>query len=266
MAEGATAGDGAGAERLSRSDKPVIAVSVPVHVAPDSPTLQTVVEAGYLKGAEIAGGLPVVVSPVLDEGTSAALLEVSDGLILSGGEDVHPARYGEQNAAAEEVSTERDHLEMEVTEWALENALPTLAICRGMQLLNVALGGSLFQDLASQADTEIDHDRAGTEVSRAVHTVRVEGTSLLDGVFSDNPFHTNSTHHQAIRELGEGLIPVAWAEDGIVEAVEYRGDRFDGWVAGVQWHPERMLDEPTGTNRAIFERFGQVVQQRMEGA
>ena len=135
-----------------------------------------------------------------------------------------------------------------------------------MQLLNVVLGGSLHEDLRGNGFTDIDHDRTGNAISRHVHDVRLNGIERLAGVFRSEQFRTNSTHHQAIRDLGEGLEAVAWSDDGLVEAVEYRGERTRAWVAGVQWHPERMLDERTGTNRRLFERFGQAVREASEQA
>lgn len=247
-------------------DRPFIAVTAPARVAEDSPTLRVLAESGYLKGAEIAQGVPLIISPALEERTSSYLLERAGGVILTGGEDVAPARYGEPDTEARNVSPERDALELQVAERALERGMPILAICRGMQLLNVLLGGSLFQDLPAQQGTDRDHDRAGREVSRAIHEVRVEGTELLDGVFRDETFHANSTHHQGLRELGDGLVPVAWSEDGVVEAVEYRDGDAASWIVGIQWHPERMLDEATGTNRRIFERFGEAVRDHQDEA
>lgn len=247
------------------AERPFIAVTAKVRQDPGSPTLRTVIDNGYVRGAEIAGGTPVVVSPAQEEATSMRLLEISEGLVLTGGEDVDPRRYGALEDGANRVSPERDELEIALAERALDHGMPILAICRGMQLLNVALGGSLVADLLGDGRTERDHDRTGSMVSRDVHSVRVDGTRLLRGVFRDETFRVNSTHHQGLRELADGLVPVAWSEgDEVVEAVEYRGDRTEAWVAGVQWHPERMLDERTGANRRLFERFGQAVRAATE--
>lgn len=242
--------------------RPLVAVTVPVRRRAHAPTLGALAETGYVRGTEIAGGVPLVVSPDQGKATTAALLSMACGVVLSGGEDVDPRRYGGREDAAGDVSPERDELEAEVVERALERDLPMLLICRGMQLVNVLLGGTLHEDLGRRPGGGLDHDRSGREISRPVHEVRVDGVEALDGVFRDGPFRCNSTHHQAIRELGEGLVPVGWAEDGVIEAVEYRGDRTEAWVAGVQWHPERMLDERTGTNRRLFERFGRAVRER----
>lgn len=241
--------------------RPFIAVTGKIRAAADSPTLRTIVDNGYVKGVEIAGGTPLIVSPAQEEATASRLLEMSSGLVLTGGEDVDPRRYGASENGAARVSPERDELEIRATERALERGVPVLAICRGMQLLNVALGGSLVGDLLGEGHGRLDHDRSGEMVSRDIHAVRVNGVRHLRGVFEGEEFRTNSTHHQGVRDLAEGLVAVAWSEDGIVEAVEYRGPGTDAWVAGVQWHPERMLDERTGTNRRLFERFGQAVRE-----
>lgn len=244
--------------------RPLIAVTVPVRRRANAPTLGGLTETGYVRGTEIAGGIPLVLSPDQEKATTAALLAMASGVVLSGGEDVDPRRYGGVEEAAGSISPERDELEVEVIESCLERDIPMLLVCRGMQLLNVALGGTLYEDLGSQREIGLDHDRTGRDISRHVHEVTVEGVEFLEGVFEGDGFRCNSTHHQALRELGEGLVPVGWSEDGLVEAVEYRGDRTDAWVAGVQWHPERMLDERTGTNRRLFERYGQAVRENDE--
>jgi len=243
----------------SQPTRPLIAVSVPIRQRANAPSLGGLAETGYVRGAEIAGGNPVILSPDQDETTVDDLTSLCSGVMLTGGEDVHPGRYRGDEQAAGNVSVERDALEARVVEQAMERDLPVLLLCRGVQLMNVLLGGTLYEDLPSQGVGDLDHDRTGSDISRDIHEVRVDGVDRLSGVFRDGTFRCNSTHHQAIRELGDGLVGVGWSEDGIIEVVEYRGDRTDAWIAGVQWHPERMLDERTGTNRRLFERFGEAV-------
>lgn len=264
MSEGEARAGHRARRMADHSDRPLVALAVPVKPDPEEPTHRTVLNSGYVRGAEIAGATPVVLSPAQAESTSAHLLSLSSGLVLTGGEDVDPRRYGAAENGAELIAPERDELEVRALERALERGLPVLAICRGMQLLNVVLGGSLFGDLLSQRESDLDHDRAGKMVSRDIHGVRLEEPSVLDGVFESDTFRANSTHHQGVRELGEGLVAVGWSEDGLVEVVEYRGDATESWIAGVQWHPERMLDERTGTNRRLFERFGRAVREYEE--
>ncbi len=219
---------------------------------------QSVLEAGYLRGMRVAGLLPIIMSPLDDEATRQRMFDVASALVLTGGEDVHPGRYGEELNGARLVSPERDEMEHDLLIAALERQLPVLAICRGMQVLNVALGGTLHQDLAQDFDDSIEHD-SWRDFDGAIHTVEFEGEELLSPVFSDQSTEQNSAHHQGVKTLAGDLTPVAWAPDGLIEAVEYRHPGA-GWTAGVQWHPERRIDRDCGVNRRLFECFGDVVR------
>lgn len=229
-----------------------IAVTAPVRDS-DIGMPRMVLEAGYLRAVRVAGCLPLVVSPLGDPDTRTRKLEISGGLLLTGGEDVDPARYGQTADGARSVSPERDAMEVDLLHRALEREIPVLAICRGIQLLNVALGGTLYQDLFTHRGQEIDHDRY-REFAGHIHEVRADGADRLAGVFAGPPALQNSAHHQGIRDLAPPLTAVAWAPDGLVEAVEHRGAA--AWTCGVQWHPERKIDGPTGVNRRLFEEFG----------
>lgn len=237
---------------------PLIAVTAPVRDS-DIGMPRVVLEAGYLKAVQVAQGLPLVFSPLDDEDTRERMFELASGLLLTGGEDVDPARYGQAPDGARTVSPERDAMELVLLERALEGRMPVLAICRGIQILNVALGGTLFQDLFTQRGQEIDHDRY-REFDGHIHSIRSDSPHLLAEVFEVEEFVQNSAHHQGIRDLSPELTAVAWAPDGLVEAVEYRVDGA-AWTCGVQWHPERKIEEPTGTNRRLFEVFGREVRR-----
>lgn len=230
-----------------------IALTAPVRDS-DIGMPRVMVEAGYLRAIKVAGGLPLVLSPLDDTETRDCKLSLSGGLLLAGGEDVDPARYGQLPDGARSVSPERDAMELELLRRALERGMPVLAICRGIQLLNVALGGTLYQDLFTHRGQEIDHDRY-REFDGHIHEVRAEGADRLARVFEVPQALQNSAHHQGIKDLAPDLVAVAWAPDGLVEAVEHRG--VDAWTCGVQWHPERKIDGPTGTNRRLFEVFGE---------
>ena len=236
-----------------------VALTAPVRDS-DIGMPRVMVEAGYLRALGEIGLLPLVLSPLDDPPTRDALFELSSGLILSGGEDVDPARYGESPDGARTVSPERDAMEIDLLRRALERRIPVLAICRGVQMLNVALGGSLYQDLETKMGTGIDHDRF-REFAGQIHSIRTEGAELLRDVFPAGEFVQNSAHHQGIRDLAPALTPVAWAPDGLVEAVELR-DPAAAWTAGVQWHPERKLADASGTNRRLFRRFAEAVRDR----
>jgi len=239
---------------------PLVAVSAAVHPGTEThPGRRVVVEEGYLDGVRAAGALPLILSPTLEPDAVRATLERADGLLLTGGEDLAPALYGQDSHGAHDVSPERDAAEVAALEAALELGLPVLAICRGFQLLDVHFGGSLWQDLPTDRPSEVDHDRPGPDASRPVHAIRVGEPEVLTGVFEKLSMRTNSSHHQAIHDLGRDVEAVAWSEDGLVEAIELRGRPGGAPVVGVQWHPERMLDERTGTNRRLFEFFGRAV-------
>ena len=236
---------------------PFVALTAPVRDS-DIGMPRVMVEAGYLRALGETGLLPLILSPLDDPPTRDSLFALSSGLILSGGEDVDPARYGESPDGARTVSPERDAMEIDLVHRAIDRPIPVLAICRGVQLLNVALGGTLYQDLETKMGTGIDHDRF-KEFAGQIHAIHSEGAQLLREVFPAGDFVQNSAHHQGIHELAPTLTAVAWAPDGLVEAVELR-DSGAAWTAGVQWHPERKLGDASGTNRRLFRRFAEAVR------
>jgi putative glutamine amidotransferase len=238
---------------------PLIAVTAPVRDS-DIGMPRVVLEAGYLQAVRVAGGLPLVMAPLDDEDTRDRLFDLAAGLLLTGGEDVDPARYDQEPNGARTVSLERDAMELVLLDRALDRRMPVLAICRGVQLLNVALGGTLYQDLFTQRGPEIDHDRY-REFDGHIHSIRTEAPRLLARVFEVDEFVQNSAHHQGIRDLAPELTAVGWAPDGVVEAVEYRRDGA-AWTCAVQWHPERKVEDSTGTNRRLFQVFGEEVRRR----
>jgi putative glutamine amidotransferase len=194
------------------------------------------VNSAYLAAVERAGATPILLTPAHGEEALSDLLALCDGLLLTGGEDVDPARYGESpHPALDTISAARDEMELRVLREAMERGMPVLAICRGIQILNVAFGGSLVQDLPSQRPDGLRHVQEAPITARW-HDARVQPGSRLAELVGAENLPVNSYHHQALNRLGEGLRPVAWAEDGVVEGVETGDER---WVVGVQWHPER---------------------------
>jgi len=228
---------------------PLIGVTTSVTV--DTYPERAYVNAAYLDAVQQAGGVPVLLAPQLGAAGRAALLARIDGVLLTGGGDVDPARFGEpRHPAVSEVSPARDALEIELTHWALANARPLLAICRGLQVLNVALGGSLYQDIPSDLPPALDHSQKALQQARRdqpVHHVKVQEGSRLAGILGTLDVDVNSFHHQALKALGRGLTPVAWSPDGIVEGAEMQDSgRF---VVGVQWHPEDLVGhDPAARN------------------
>ncbi len=211
------------------------------------------VYAGYTRALDAAGALPVLLTPNLSEETLRALFERVDGVLLTGGGDVDPALYGAaDDPGLRSLNPDRDRMEIALTRWAAEADKPTLGICRGIQVMNVALGGTLYRDIAAEFGQGIDHDLGGTKSrDHAGHTVALESGSRLAALIGDSAAAVNSMHHQAIRDLGKGLRPSATAPDGLVEGVEFQGARF---IVGVQWHPEELFQYSVPMRR-LFEGF-----------
>jgi putative glutamine amidotransferase len=218
---------------------------VGVPLRPQPPTgerpLRQVINDAYVHALENAGAVPLPL-PLVEAERLRPLYERCNALCLPGGADVDPRRYGEEPRAelGTEVQARLDDTEMLLLRWALEDDLPVLAICRGMQLLNVAFGGSLWQDLAAQGVVEPVHDRHDTDRSLLVHELEIERGSRLQEVVQESRLVVNSLHHQGVREVGAGLRVTGRSPDGLVEALEVPGRRF---VMGVQCHPEELVDD-----------------------
>jgi putative glutamine amidotransferase len=196
----------------------------------------------YIRSVEQGGGLPLVLAPGRPEDVPE-LLDRIQGLILSGGSDVDPALYGASpHPKLGKVVRERDDFELALIREALERNLPFLAICRGHQVLNVATGGTLIQDIPSDVTGDVEHDSRRERWERA-HPVQIlEGTRLRD-ILKRGTVSVNSFHHQAIARVGSGLVVSAVSADQLVEAVEMPDRRF---VLGVQWHPESFWNREDG--------------------
>ncbi len=215
---------------------PIIAITAPLRGDEHSPAVHLGV--AYARAVEHAGGLPVLVPPLLDNEAAGRILDAADGLVLTGGEDVDPGRYGAtRHATVTSVSTARDATELALLEAARGRGKPVLAICRGIQLFNVAFGGTLVQDIPSQRPGALSHDEGHRETAR-VHPVRIESGTRLAKALGASELQVNSFHHQAPDRIGDRLRVAARAPDGIVEGLEWGGD--DWWAVGVQWHPEEL--------------------------
>jgi putative glutamine amidotransferase len=230
-------------------------VRVPDTVAPtpqaDPPRTEMVLGMKYCLAVEGAGGLPVVMPP-MDDGAVEPLLDRISGVLLSGGPDIDPGTYGgryhEQLGPTE---PDLDRFELALVRGALARRMPVLAICRGEQMLNVALGGDLYQHLPEEPGGPIDHRKRRSDDPDTVHDVRVAPETVLSRALEqDGQTEVNSYHHQAAHALGDGLTPVAWAPDGLVEAIELPDRDF---VVGVQWHAEALVDRRE--QAALFEAF-----------
>jgi putative glutamine amidotransferase len=203
----------------------------------------------YVRSVEAAGAVPLVL-PTQEPGAAEAILDRLDGLVLSGGIDVDPALYGcAPHPKLGRVDRARDEFEIALTRLALQRDLPLFAICRGQQLLNVATGGTLVQDIPSVVAGAVAHDAPGRRTRRS-HAVEVAPGSRLAEILGPGPLLVNSFHHQSIDRLGLGLEVTGRSPgDGVIEAVEMKGRSF---VVGVQWHPESFWNE-TVSFKALFE-------------
>lgn len=220
----------------------------------------TYLDSRYTGWIEREGLTVLLVSPAHAPDSAHRLLGLADGFALAGGEDLHPSTYGQEpDPRLGTVNAARDRLELLAVRAALDAGLPVLALCRGVQVLNVALGGTLWQDLPSGRPGPVAHRQSGAWHATA-HPVRVDPESRLADIVGAGTFEVNSFHHQGIRDVADGLRPVAWAPDGLVEAVE--GAR--GWVVGVQWHPERHADDAPAEHpdRRLFAAFADAVRRR----
>jgi len=210
----------------------------------------------YITALELAGLVPIVIPPLSDASAARSVIAAVDGLVLTGGEDVDPALYGQQrHERLSTVNRSRDETEIALVLAAREARKPVLAICRGPQLLNVALGGTLIQDIASCVRDALPHDAEGVHDVRdtRAHDVMIEPGSRIAAAVGETRISVNSLHHQSILDPAPGLRITARAPDGIIEAVESEGD--DWWALGVQWHPEEMNDSPEPWDRGIFRAF-----------
>jgi putative glutamine amidotransferase len=203
----------------------------------------------YMRAVELAGGLPVALSPLANENVESLLEHVS-GLLLTGGPDLDPSCYGaEPHPELGPTDPAIDMFEIALCRHADRRGAPILGVCRGAQVLNIARGGTLHQHLPDLASGVVQH-RQTEPGDRTTHEVHVSPDSSLAQTTGGGPVRVNSFHHQAIDRLGLGLRQVAWAEDGVIEAVE-AGDR--PFVVGVQWHAETLVGE--AEQLALFERL-----------
>lgn len=195
------------------------------------------ISRNYTEAVRRGGHVPIILPYTRDRNTCRAMLVRVDLILLCGGGDIAACHFGEeQSPLSGQPNDERDNFELLLVSVALEMNKPVVGICRGLQLINVALGGTLWQDITNQS--EVVHQRPDKQWE-GVHDVVIEEGSRLHEVMGETHLWVNSTHHQAIRVLGRNLRAVAWADDGTIEAIE--SDRWP--LAAVQWHPERLLDQ-----------------------
>lgn len=209
--------------------------------------------SSYVTALESAGLIPMAIPPLANPDLARAILDRVDGLLLTGGEDVDPAHYGQDRIEkCGEPNKARDETEIALTLAARELGKPLLAICRGPQLLNVAFGGTLIQDIPSQVPGALNHNFKDERSSR-VHDVSIEPASLTAKALGATTLSVNSLHHQSVKDVAPGFKVTATSPDGIIEAIEWDGS--DWWALAVQWHPEEMNDSPEPWDRGLFRAF-----------
>lgn len=197
-----------------------------------------VINRAYIEALESAGALPVLLPYTERWEDFERYADSMDGILFTGGGDIDPARYGEEilNDTVS-IDESRDKFEFSLFLAAKKRKLPVMAICRGMQVVNVALGGSLYQDLPTQRAGKIYH-RQSEGIFEPSHSVKVLPHSPLHTLTATERITANSFHHQAVKELGDGLVPMAYSDDGIIEAFFAEGEQY---IMAYQWHPERLL-------------------------
>jgi putative glutamine amidotransferase len=210
----------------------------------------------YVKAIEAAGSVPILIPQLESTEALRRIYDMLDGILLSGGVDIHSKFYGQEpHPALDPSDVGMDHVETTILPWALEDDLPILGICRGEQVLNVVMGGTLIQDIYTQYPTTIDHRESYKRRIRdyLAHDILIEENSRLRELTGESRVWVNTSHHQSIDKVAPGLVATAWAPDGIVEAVESSHHRF---VMAVQCHPEELWRKQAWAKR-LFSAFVQ---------
>jgi putative glutamine amidotransferase len=248
---------------MRRGSPPLIGItadySAPAHGAHHYSEPTVFLPQRYLRAVEQAGALPLVLSANPSSSARRRLVNLLDGLLISGGNfDIHPSYYGEKPTDKLGIIKPcRTEFELEIAAEALKRDLPVLGICGGAQAINVALGGTLYQDIAAQLPQAGEHQRSA-EKARGGHRVLVQHGTRLHEIVGRQSLEVNTTHHQAIRKLGRRIIVNAVAEDGVIEGIESTWNEF---VLGLQWHPEVLAPRQT-LQRRIFSAFAAICHKR----
>ncbi len=194
----------------------------------------------YINAVAAAGGIPIMLAPTTND--VGPLLDIVDGLVFSGGADIDPAMYGDEEVHPKTygISDLRDRFELNLIREAAARDIPTLCICRGIQVLNVAFGGTLFQDVPDQFPTDLHHSQGEISVPAAQpsHEVEVVAESFIASIYRATKLETNSFHHQTLKDVPDDLEVAARSTDGSIEAVTLKDKRY---FIGLQWHPEMMF-------------------------
>lgn len=253
---------------MMRAPRPVIGVTTQtLEEIPDELPRCWIMSQRYVRTLTASGAVPWIVPLLDDADTLRAIYERLDGIFLPGGVDIDPLSYNEpKSSACGRVDPDRDRTEIMLAEWAMKDGKPILAVCRGAQLLTVAGGGSLYQDVGLEYPGAIKHDyfpKVGARTRQdLVHPVQVVSDTRLGRMLGATTVLVNSMHHQGIKRLAPGLIANAFAPDGLIEGVESADD--GDFVLGVQWHPEDLADSHPSM-RGLFDAFIEAAASWREG-
>ncbi len=228
-------------------------IGIPTRTYTDGAIVRFAVGSTYTRALELAGGAPIAIPLQLSEETLRDIFTHLDGLLLAGGVDVHPGEFGEAvEPFCGEIDRARDVVELQLLRRAIDQKMPILGICRGIQMLNVAAGGSLYQDIGAQAPHALRHEHIhGEPYNRLTHSIEIDPPSRLAHALGATRLDVNSLHHQSIKQVAPGFRVVARAPDGIVEGIESRNGHF---AVGVQFHPEWLIDDDARMVR-LFKEF-----------
>lgn len=244
--------------RDAQVTRPIVAISATARQMEGSRRVR--LNEVYVRAVEGAGMIPLLVPPFTDPADATRLVDAISGVVLTGGEDVDPSSYGAApHFTLGATNALRDATEIALTLAARDRGTPTLAICRGIQIANVALGGTLVQDIPTERPGSLDHERKGEREAR-VHEVTVAPGSLLARALGTRRLTVNSFHHQALDRVADGVRVTATASDGIIEGAESADARW--WMLGVQWHPEELTETPEPWDRGLFLAFADAIQDR----
>lgn len=238
--------------------RPLIGITSRLIYDPERRTQSFGVGVSYVESIEQADGIPVLVPLIRDLKILEALFSRLDGVLLSGGEDVHPRFYGQSpHPKLGAVDELRDVVELQLARWCFERDKPLMGLCRGLQVMNVALGGTLIQDIPSQRHESQDHVQAGARPDATSHMLALTAGSLLANTIQADALRVNSFHHQAIDRIAEALVVVGSSEDGLAEAVESKQKKF---FVGLQCHPEHLWQGSDERWLKIFKAFVQAAE------
>ena len=236
----------------SLSQKPITGILCDIDKETKEDSPRYFVKANYVSAIREAGGVPLIIPPLNDKGDLIKSLDFIDGLLIPGGDDIDP-KYFDKKPHPSEVLTDPEviQFQMEFCRQALYKNIPVFGICAGFQIINIACGGNIYQDIPSEYSNPIKHKKNEKEKEDPFHNVKIEKKTKLYNILQKGEISVNSTHHQALKDIAEGFVVTARSEDGIIEAIESRKHRF---VIGVQWHPEDLYKEDNLFLK-LFERL-----------